>query len=428
MRILAIETSCDDTGIAILEYKNNKFKILSNIVSSQTIHQNYGGVFPMMAKREHQRNLIPVLEQALSEAKLLRSKSLTNPTAVNFVRQLKTIEKILKKESDLFLYFKEFIKKYEKPDVDVITVTYGPGLEPCLWVGVNFAKALSFLWNVPIIPVNHIEAHILVNFIDLNSKFKSQKSKSQLKIQNLFPAVSLVVSGGHTQLILVKKIGQYQIIGETRDDAAGECFDKCAKILGLGYPGGPIISKLAAGWKSQNNPLHNFNDRQKNVRGMGGVHLPRPMINSKDYDFSFSGLKTAVLYKIRDKKENPSSQISSGHSGSEEPSGSMRRDFVSEMCFEVQQAIIDVLIKKTINAAKDYRVKTIILGGGVSANSELKKQFELKGKYENLKIIYPEQNLSTDNGLMIAVTGYFHRNKKASWKNFKANANLRISK
>ena len=411
MKILAIETSCDDTGIAILETSDKqqeiRFKVLSNIVSSQSIHKKYGGVFPMMAKREHQKNLVPVLIEALSKAKLLKIKSLTNLTVVRFVSQLKTIEKILEKENELFEHLKEFLGKYEKPDVDLIAVTYGPGLEPCLWVGVNFAKALSYFWDIPVVPVNHIEAHILVNFLE-NQKIE-------------FPAISLIVSGGHTQLILMKKIGKYEIIGETRDDAAGECFDKTAKILGLEYPGGPIISKIAAQVRP---PLA--------YRGQTPVKLPRPMINSKDYDFSFSGLKTAVLYATRDKFQS-----------SQELKNKLAPEFVNQMCVEIQQAIIDVLIKKTINAAKNYKAKTIVLGGGVSANSKLRSQFKLKIKNQKhpyyvypsldkrsmgkINIIFPNPKLSTDNALMIAVTGYFHRNKKVSWQKLKVNANLRIS-
>src|SRR3989338_1024916 len=261
MKILAIETSCDDTGVAILERKSGKFKVLSNIVSSQTIHQNYGGVFPMMAKREHQRNLLPVLENALQESKLLIQKAKIKIKNDN--SKFKILEKIFEKEGELFEKTVEFLETHEKPDIDYIAVTHGPGLEPCLWVGVNFAKALSYAWDIPIIPANHIEAHILVNFIDLNSKFKNQNEKSQFKIQNLLPAIALVVSGGHTQLILMKGIGEYEIIGETRDDAAGECFDKAARILELGYPGGPIISSIAAKQKTSS------------------FELPRPMMNSK---------------------------------------------------------------------------------------------------------------------------------------------------
>jgi len=390
MKILGIETSCDDTGIAILEIRNSKFEIRSNIVSSQTIHQNYGGVFPMMAKREHQRNLLPVLENALQESKLLIQKAKIKIKNDN--SKFKILEKIFEKEGELFEKTVEFLETHEKPDIDYIAVTHGPGLEPCLWVGVNFAKALSYAWDIPIIPANHIEAHILVNFIDLNSKFKNQNEKSQFKIQNLLPAIALVVSGGHTQLILMKGIGEYEIIGETRDDAAGECFDKAARILELGYPGGPIISSIAAKQKTSS------------------FELPRPMMNSQDYDFSFSGLKTAVLYKVRDEK--------------------MTDEFKNEMCVAVQDAIVGVLIKKTLQSAKDFGAKTIILGGGVSANAELRKQFSEKleaGSLE-LELLVPPKELSTDNGLMIAVAGYFNRAKKIAWQKLSVNANLRIGR
>jgi N6-L-threonylcarbamoyladenine synthase len=337
----------------------------------------------MMAKREHQTNLVPVLTQALKQAKLANSKLKTlNPKQIPNSK-LKTLKKILEKESTLFESVKEFLETHEKPAVDYIAVTHGPGLEPCLWVGVNFAKALSYAWDIPVVPVNHIEAHILVNLLE-NPKIN-------------FPAISLIVSGGHTQLILMKKIGKYEIIGETRDDAAGECFDKAARILGLGYPGGPIISKIAEKWDGRR----------------ASILLPRPMMHSKDYDFRFSGLKTSVLYAVRDKYgETPLRQ---GFAGSD--------NFVSEMCFAIQDAICDVLIKKTLNAAKDYKAKTIILGGGVSANQELKKQFTKKAE---IPVIFPEPKLSTDNGLMIAVAGYFNRTKKVGWRRLSVHPNLRV--
>ncbi len=375
MKILAIETSCDDTGIAVIEAsKTGDFKVLSNFVSSQIeIHKKYGGVFPTMAKREHQKNLVPVLVQALAESGLLERNKNSIKT--------EEIASILEREKILYKKAIPFLKKYRKPGIDLIAVTNGPGLEPCLWVGVNFAKVLSLVWNIPIVPVNHIESHILVNY--LNNK--------AIKL----PAVSLVVSGGHTQIILMKKIGEYQILGETRDDAAGECFDKSAKILGLAYPGGPEISRLAE--KSE----------------PGKIIFPRPMINEKSYDFSFSGLKTAVLYhhKKQDRKIQKSKQ------------------YIQDMSAEIQQAIIDVLIKKTVRASKENDAKTIILGGGVSANHELKTQLLIKIKQEmpEADLLFPATDHSTDNGLMTAVAGYMHRNKKTGWKCLKADANLRIS-
>lgn len=388
MKILSIETSCDDTGVAILEIRGNKspsFKVLSNIISSQIeVHKKYGGVYPALAKREHQRNLIPVLMRALKQAKLLSPKSQTpNPNQIIKAKS-QILKNIFNREEELYKKIIPFLRKYKKPDIDLISVTQGPGLEPCLWVGINFAKALSYFWNIPIVPVNHIESHILVNFF-------------KLQIQRPFPAICLVVSGGHTQIILMKGIGKYKILGETRDDAAGECFDKCAKILGLGYPGGPEISKLAEGIIP------------KNI-------FPRPMILTKDYDFSFSGLKTAVLYYAQKNKELNKKQMSA----------------------EVQQAIIDVLVKKTIKAAKDHNTKTIILGGGVSANSELRSQFqsavtrhcEEPQRRSNLNLIFPPENLSTDNAVMTAIAGYFHQKEKVSCEvgshTIKAESNLRL--
>ena len=379
MIILAIETSCDDTCVSIIKTSGRKkliFKILSNIVSSQVkIHRKYGGVYPTLAKREHQRNLPIILKRVLRKAGFAIS---------NF--QFPISKQIPN-------------SKFQIPKIDLIAVTVGPGLEPCLWVGVNFAKDLSFKWNKPIIPVNHIEAHIFANFVGLNSKFKSQNSKPQLKSQNLFPAVCLVVSGGHTQLILMRNIGDYKILGETRDDAAGECFDKTARILGLGYPGGPIIAAEAAKYKIQNT-------RYK-------IQLPRPMMYTKDYDFSFSGLKTAVLYKVKSEKRKAKS-----------------KKYIQEMCYEIQQAIIDVLIKKTIKAAKDYKVKTIILGGGVSANKELRKQLQEKIKKEipNTKYLIPDTKYCTDNAAMVGVAGYFNwlKNKSRNWKKIEVNANLKL--
>lgn len=371
MKILAIETSCDDTGIAVLEVsKTGVFNVLSNIVSSQIeVHQKYGGVYPAMAKREHQKNLVPTFIKALETAKLLNIKPSTKKP------DLKTI---LEREPELEKQLTLFLQKYGKPEIDLVAITNGPGLEPCLWTGVNFAKALSYFWNIPLVTVNHIESHILVNLLE-NSEIK-------------FPAISLVVSGGHTQIILVKSVGKYKILGETRDDAAGECFDKCAKILGLGYPGGPIISKLAEGVETKR-------------------LLPRPMIGTKDYDFSFSGLKTAVLYADRKiTKKNT--------------------EYKKQMAAEVQQAIIDVLIKKTIKAVKDFKAKSLILGGGVSANQELRKQFKNKLEKESsaTKFFVPKPNLSTDNGLMAAITGFYHQKNKMPLQNLSADGNLRISK
>jgi len=429
MKILAIETSCDDTGIAILEVdKKQNFKVLANLVSSQIeVHKKYGGVYPAMAKREHQKNLVPTFVEALKGAKIL-TENTGEKKIVSFLPRYQklTMNNILEREQDLQKKLIPFLKKYSKPDIDLISVTSGPGLEPCLWVGVNFAKALSYFWNIPVVPVNHIESHILVNFVSEPSCIQNVRphtlytdSKSNKKI---FPAICLVASGGHTQIILMKKIGKYKILGETRDDAAGECFDKCAKILGLGYPGGPIISKLA-----EVDPRGLLASRPR-----GSTRLPRPMMNTKDYDFSFSGLKTAVLYAWQKIEKGGVFRSSEKHSQNQ-----------IAMSAEVQQAIIDVLIKKTMKAVKDFNVKSLILGGGVSANKELRKQFKIalekivvanlsNGKNATtINLLVPEPKLSTDNALMTAITGYYHRNKKlvkSDLTKLATDGNLRISK
>ena len=366
MIILAIETSCDDTCISVIK----DFDILSNVVSSQIeIHKKYGGVFPALAKREHQKNLVPVLRQSLKIAKLLKQE--------NQKLDEEELKDILAREQGLSKKLITFLKKYQKPKIDAIAVTVGPGLEPCLWAGINFSKALSHYWNLPVIPINHIEAHIFANLINTEIKF---------------PAAALVVSGGHTQLILMKALGKYKILGETRDDAAGECFDKTARILGLSYPGGPEIAKMASEAK-----------RQKNIK------LPRPMIYSKNYDFSFSGLKTAVLYNFKKQTK-------------------ISKKYIREMCAEIQQSIIDVLIRKTMRAAQEHKAKTIILGGGVTANKELKKQFQEKTKELKLEFLVPKTKFSTDNAAMIGITACHHwpKKKTKNWRNLKANANLRI--
>ena len=362
MKILAIDTSCDDTCIALANCK--PFEIISNTVSSQVeLHQEYGGVYPSLARREHQKNLVPVLIKTLKKAKLLKKQQ-------NNIDE-KKLKIILKREEILFNDLKEFLSSYAKAKIDAIAVTVGPGLDPTLWTGINFTKAISEIWNIPIIAVNHIEAHLLSVLLE-NKKQK-------------FPVIGLIVSGGHTQLVLIKDIKKYKILGETRDDAAGEAFDKIARIIELPYPGGPAISKEAKESKKQL------------------VKLPRPMINTKDYDFSFSGLKTAALYASKKNK--------------------ITKDFRQSMAKEAQQAIIDVLIKKTIKAAKDFNVKTIFMGGGVAANQELRKQFKEKSNKLGIKFQVAKPKFCTDNAAMIALTACLNKNYK---KRISTNPNLRL--
>ena len=389
MKILAIETSCDDTCIALASQKDDGFIIEKEIISSQIkIHQKWGGVYPTVAKREHQKNIVPIIKKILKNEKESKKSSFPN-------KKLTKIETFLAKDSLLKKRLLSFLNNSAKPKIDLIAVTKGPGLEPCLWVGVNTAKSLSYFWNVPIVGVNHIEAHILINFL---------KDGKILDIEKYMPAVCLVVSGGHTQLILMKDLFDYQIIGETRDDAAGEAFDKTARVLGLSYPGGPAIEKLIS--KCRDIEM----SKCRNLE----VKLPRPMIHSKNFDFSFSGLKTAVLYLF--KKQPRKIQQS--------------KIFRACLAREIQNAIVEVLVKKTIRATKEFKAKSIILGGGVSANTLLRSVFqkEIVKNFYQLNFFVPEKKLSTDNASMIALAGYlrFRKFGKDDWKNLNADANLII--
>jgi len=357
IKILAIETSCDETAVCVLEASGGPpaggFKIISNLVTSQVkVHAPWGGVVPNLAKREHQKNLPILLKKALKQAKL----------------------------------------SFKKPKIDFIAVTEGPGLEPALWVGINFAEDLTKKWKKPLLGINHLEGHIFSVLLPEPKKIR-------------FPVLALVVSGGHTELVLMKKWLKYRILGQTLDDAAGEAFDKVAKMLGLGYPGGPVISQAAAKWKSE--------VRSANWRTKSEIKFPRPMINSKDYNFSFSGLKTAVLYKLKEL-------------------GNIDEAIKSEVAHEFQQAVIDVLILKTMRAAKEYRVKTIILGGGVAANKELRLQ--LAKSTVNLKnppeLLIPEMKFTGDNAAMIALAAYFRwlKQKRSVFpRTLKANGNLKLA-
>lgn len=379
MKILGIDTSCDDTSIAVIDAQQSgaifEVNILSNIISSQTeIHRKWGGVYPSLAKRAHQKNAVPVLIKALNDAKnIVKKKNALSESQKSWLRQKLDHDPLL--ASDLIKFF----EKYSKPDIDAIAVTQGPGLEPCLWVGINLATALGYFWNIQIIPVNHVEAHIYSAWLEKeNQGF------------NFFPSIALIVSGGHTQIIYVKGPKEYKIVGDTRDDAAGECFDKTARILGLGYPGGPAIEKIA-----------------RDCLAKTKVKLPRPMIKSPNYDFSFSGLKTAVFYDFLKKNDKIKKS----------------RDYKNAMAREIQNAVIDVLAEKTLRAAKDFNVKNIILGGGVSASASLKEKISSLAGAE-FKVFYPSPVFSTDNGAMIALTAFIH--PRTLPENFFADSNLEI--
>ncbi|MDP3964923.1 MAG: tRNA (adenosine(37)-N6)-threonylcarbamoyltransferase complex transferase subunit TsaD [bacterium] len=329
MRILAIETSCDDTSVSVVDITTRKIKVLTHIVSSQeAIHKEFGGIVPEVAARKHVENLPAILQTVL--------------------------------------------KKHPAKTIERIAVTMGPGLITSLLVGVEAAKTLAFAWNKPIIPVHHIEGHLLSALIE-NHTIR-------------FPALGLVVSGGHTELILVHGFGKYRVIGETQDDAAGECFDKAAKILNLGYPGGPAIEKLALKGKTD------------------AYNLPRPMLKSDNYHFSFAGLKTAVLYLHRD--------------------GKIPKSAINNFCASLQQAIVDVLVSKTIRAAEKFGVKTVLLGGGVAANSHLKKTLASALSKIHCDFLAPSRKYSTDNATMIAVAAY--HNTPVQWEKIKADPNLEL--
>jgi N6-L-threonylcarbamoyladenine synthase len=390
MKILSIETSCDETAISIINasggFTKPKFKILSEIVLSQAkLHAEYGGVFPNLAKREHSKNLMPILLKTLKQAGYLHKYKKDNTIPKPIYNKL---QKILEREPELLNQFSKEIPKIKIPEFDAIAVTHGPGLEPALWVGINFAKALSLIWNKPLIPVNHMNGHIfsvLLNNLEKNYKIK-------------FPVLSLLVSGGHTELILIKDLTGYKKIGQTRDDAVGEAFDKVARILGLPYPGGPEISKLAQ-LGSEASKLSEFK-------------LPRPMMNSDNYDFSFSGLKTAVLYMVKNIPK-------------------LTPKIKANIAKEFQQASIDVLISKTIKAAKEYNVKTITLGGGVSANKELRIQLkkEIDKEIPGTEYKMPDIKYTGDNATMISVAGYFEFLGKGPSKSpikIKARGNLSL--
>ncbi len=370
MKILAIETSCDETAVSLVEATGDllspSFSVLGNALYSQiSVHKEYGGVYPMMAKREHVKNLCPISIQVLKEAGYFNKKE------TNYSEDLwKELETILSREDGLLAIFRETFENIEKPDIDIISVTYGPGLEPALWVGISFAKALGKLWSTPVIGANHMEGHIASVLINNEDKRKIE-----------FPALSVLISGGHTEIVKIDDWGKYKVIGKTVDDAVGEAFDKVARLLGLPYPGGPEISKLAEKARTEN-MTHT-------------AKLPRPMMRSNNLDFSFSGLKTAVLYYIRDNFSADSKNMSENEK--------------ADLAREFEDAVLDVLITKTEKAISEDNIKTLIIGGGVIANKKLRSAFvSLENKHTDLVVKTPSRDLSTDNSLMIAVASYIN--------------------
>ncbi|MBO4530758.1 MAG: tRNA (adenosine(37)-N6)-threonylcarbamoyltransferase complex transferase subunit TsaD [Paludibacteraceae bacterium] len=317
VNILAIESSCDDTSAAVL----SDGYLLSNVIASQKVHEAYGGVVPELASRAHQQNIIPVVHEAIKQSGIT------------------------------------------KEELSAIAFTRGPGLMGSLLVGTSFAKGLSLSLNIPLIEVNHLQAHILAHFI---------QTKGEEKENPKFPFLCLLVSGGNSQIVLVKSPRDMEIIGQTIDDAAGEAFDKCAKVMGLPYPGGPVIDRLA---KEGNE---------------NAFQLCKPQI--PNYDYSFSGLKTSFLYLLRDElKTNPN----------------FIEENKNDLCASLQHTVIDILMTKLRKAVKDLGIKQVAVAGGVSANSALRAAFEDHAKRYKWTIHIPKFSYTTDNGAMVAIAGYF---------------------
>ncbi len=367
MRILAIETSCDETSLALLEKTREGFDVINHIILSQAQkHAKYGGVFPTLAKREHSKSLIPLFKQIAKNPKINSKKITISESTKN------KLEQLLKREPELLNDIFNFFNTSHTPEIDVIAITAGPGLAPALWVGINFAKALSLILSIPLIPINHMEGHLI------SALLKHDTSSKKFKFINpTNPTVALLVSGGHTQLIAMNEIGKYRLLGETLDDAVGEAFDKVARMLGLSYPGGPTISALASQARKENlKPKFKF---------------PRPMIKDHSLNFSFSGLKTAVLYHIRTQEK-----IS--------PLNDNQKKLVAR---EFEDAVADVLTEKLKKAVSKFNASAIIIAGGVSANTFLHKQIQ-KNIDKNIISYLPYSGLTGDNALMIGAVAIWY--------------------
>ncbi len=345
MRILAIETSCDETAICIVNFRkgSNAFTVEKNVLISQIeIHREFGGVYPHIAKREHIKNLPILLEQVIGN------------------------------ESN----FKK---------IDGIAVTYGPGLSPALWTGIEISKQISLEYNIPIYPINHMEGHIYASTLIQNTSISKNKKDTKLEFsfgEINYPAVALLISGGHTELVFINSEMNYKKIGYTLDDAVGEAFDKVARTLGYQYPGGPEISKRAEIGRKMTGAIRE------------DLRLPRPMLHSNDLNFSFSGLKTSVITKVE--RYN------------------LEEDEKELFCMEFENAVTDVLIKKTREALYLYNAKTLIIGGGVSANNHIRNTMQKMCNEDDIKLFIPGNELSTDNALMIAATAVAKINKNIS--------------
>lgn len=371
MLLLAIETSCDETAVSVVKRirgKHARFEVLSHKVLSQIdLHAQYGGVFPALAKREHAKALTQLIAECLEEAGVLVERTNTYHIEQSLRKKLDTL---LEREPEMLSAMKVLFEGVQKPAIDAIAVTMGPGLAPALWVGINGALALHTVWDIPVYPINHMEGHVVA------STLSEQNGIYEIPELEL-PACALLISGGHTELVRISKWRSYQVIGKTRDDAVGEAFDKVARLLDLPYPGGPEISRLAD------------LARKEGIVVEESLRLPRPMLHSGDLNFSCSGLKTAVLTRVK-KRETLD-------------------DTTKKMiALEFENAITDVLVAKVKQAMYETRAKMLIVGGGVSANTHIRFALQTLGDVEGFTVFLPGKSLSTDNGLMIAATGLLH--------------------
>ncbi len=423
MNLLSIETSCDETAISIMSFDNEqksesevKFTVLSNHVLSQiNIHREFGGVFPTLAKREHAKNIIKIFVECLKEANLyientnikneieeINTEFANNPERLFEEKKKKfnyeKVEKIrilLEREPEMFSELMKSLLAIEKPDIDTIAVTMGPGLAPALWVGINFAKAISILWDIQVYPINHMEGHIVSALVspiaDKEYILKTFES----------PAIALLISGGHTEIISFSHIGKYEKIGKTVDDAVGEAFDKVARSLELPYPGGPEISKIAEA------------GRVNNLKIESDFKLPRPMINSHDLNFSFSGLKTAVIYKIKE-MENV---------------GKSKEEIKNIISLDFENAVTEVLLKKVKDSVEKVNAKSLLIGGGVIANTHIRNSFTKFSENEGINLYIPERFLTGDNAFMIgtaAILQILKGKESVDIRDIKADSNFSV--
>ena len=378
MRILAIETSCDETAVALLSFTEEggkmRCRVLGERISSQAAkHAPYGGVYPNLAKREHQRNLPVLVKSLLEELRLI----VDDPS----VSCTKSMAALCEKNGVLFASIRDLFEKKSARGIDRIAVTRGPGLAPALWVGVNAAKMFSLLWDIPVIPTNHMEGHVAAALLD----------DSMRLISPPYPLLALLVSGGHTDLVIAEEENAYRRIGGTVDDAAGEAFDKAARLLGLHYPGGPEIAKLA--------------DEARKRSLTSPTSLPRPMLNDATHNVSFSGLKTAVRRAVERKPF------------SDDERAALAREF--------EDAVVETLVTKTRRALEHFRPATVVLGGGVAANRCLRAAMKsMVGEYPGVAHFRPTAERATDNAVMIALAAYRRRTRAGDVAGLSAEPNL----